>query len=1434
MRFKSSNEDGLSVIELAVGIVIFLGVSVTAASVVINTSNSVANSTEIAYLNNELNLASQLIVKEINDSTKIVDSSSTSITLSNENGGTTVIAADPSKSCSVTINKYAADANVLVDSLEVMNKLDSCDIFSASDSTVSILLTSSLNENDTFKIQAEAVSGYYTESVDSGAFTPAALLSAPTALTVVEPIGRNTVPLTWEPVTEALSYVVQTSTDGVSWKLFDKYIINGNTTVNGLRPATPYYFRVAAKNADGIGSYSETVQATTLDGTLSEEPTNIQTVKTPTTISISWDYPADDGGYSVYSYNYRYSSDQTNWIEGTAVVNEATIINLKKNTDYYIQVAAVNIKGVGSYGNAAIYPTKTDSTAPSAPLNVTLDALASGSTVSANWSLPEDNGGITDLTYTAQYSSDGILWSTGMTVSEMNAQVTGVPKNSLVYVRVKANNIMGSSEWVQNSIQTPATVPNAPTGLTTSVLTAKTMTIDWTPPTSNNDTGGLPITGYRIERDTNSSFTSPVTLNNTGQTSLDITGLTRATPYYFRIYTINTMGVSAGYASAMFETLTTVPDAPTLNAGSVTYESATISWTPGADNGGAAVTGFNIYNDGVKINTTPVAPDITTYTATGLTELTTYNFTVTAVNSRGESPQQASPVTLTTYPKPPTAPSNLVASNVTQTSFDMTWDASTGVLDGYRIYKNDVLVNTTLNTSWNFTGLSAGTSYTIKIEAYNIGGVTSASLTTVTKLGAPVDLTATEVTTSGMRLTWNAPDSTGATKFIIKMDGQPLAEVPSTQLYYDVTSQPANSRHTFTVRAANNVTDSADAKLIWSTKPVKPSGVSLVSKTSTTVTVKWNEDLTSSAAFSKFYIYANGVLMGSQNGTRIAGDTTPISSQFTINNLVEISAYEITVVEANDHATSAPSTPLTVVTDFEPLTMNIDYAAETAIKISWSGSPLSNIEYSVYLNGALTGTVPAGMTKTYRFAGLEPDTAYTVDVIGSVSVLGVKYTSNSNLKNTRTLAQPALPAGTVAMSGLTTAPAGWLVAQGSSLADYPELAAATGKTTAPDFRGRTAVGLDQEGTIDAEFDTLGETGGVKAVALSVNEIPAHTHTQYAHTHTMPDHNHTQYSHNAGRPNHGHGSNSSFTVSSGWGGGASGIPGGNSWWGCCGNAHWNLTYGATGSANGSGDQWSDYATASVYDRAAGEVVNQNSGSSAAHTNLMPYSVINFIVKTTNGTSGNYVQRPGTIIMSLSTTAPAGYKLADGSTYSTAAYPELAYALGQQQLTTGTLPNLDNGQVVVGLKSTDADFATIGKTGGAKTEVIDISEMPRHTHIQNAHNHAGIAHTMTSPSHGHGDNGHGHGYNQYFTVGGIGGGGSSGIPNGSSWWGCCGSAHWYTPNYDGGDSNNAATATNAASTTPSLNASSNTVSQSTGGGAAHTNIQPYMVVKYYIKY
>jgi microcystin-dependent protein len=179
-------------------------------------------------------------------------------------------------------------------------------------------------------------------------------------------------------------------------------------------------------------------------------------------------------------------------------------------------------------------------------------------------------------------------------------------------------------------------------------------------------------------------------------------------------------------------------------------------------------------------------------------------------------------------------------------------------------------------------------------------------------------------------------------------------------------------------------------------------------------------------------------------------------------------------------------------------------------------------------------------------------------------------------------------------------------------------------------------------------------------------------------------------------------------------------------------------------------------------------------------------------------------PGIISQYAGSVAPTGYLMCDGQSLSTTAYPALFQAIGYQYGGSGSnfnVPNLQN-RVPVG-KGSETEFDTLGEVGGSKTHTLTVNEMPSHTHIQDSHNHTQNSHT--------------HGFNvDGFTTLGLGYVGRSGLAGGGS--------------NSAADFNRTTTATTGATATNNATTATN---QNTGGGLAHNNLQPYIVLNYIIK-
>jgi PQQ-dependent dehydrogenase (s-GDH family) len=180
---------------------------------------------------------------------------------------------------------------------------------------------------------------------------------------------------------------------------------------------------------------------------------------------------------------------------------------------------------------------------------------------------------------------------------------------------------------------------------------------------------------------------------------------------------------------------TQAPTAPSnLASSNITSNSFTLSWTASTDNVG--VTGYDVYQDGVKINPSNITG--TSYSVTGLTASTTYAYFVKSKDAAGNSTNS---VTLNVTSDlgdifPPSIPINLNATIITQTSFRLKWDPSTDNLGvaGYDVYKNGVKLNGSLvtNTFFDVTSLNPGILYSMSVIAKDAAG--NASLSSFTLL----------------------------------------------------------------------------------------------------------------------------------------------------------------------------------------------------------------------------------------------------------------------------------------------------------------------------------------------------------------------------------------------------------------------------------------------------------------------------------------------------------------------------------------------------------------------------------------------------------------------------------------------------------------------------------------------------------------------------
>jgi len=201
-------------------------------------------------------------------------------------------------------------------------------------------------------------------------------------------------------------------------------------------------------------------------------------------------------------------------------------------------------------------------TVPQAPTGLTANTISS-SQINLSWTAPSNNGGSAITGYKiAQSTNGGSTWSTLVAntgASSTTYSNTGLTAGTTYTYRVSAINSVGTSTpsvtaSATTTSNTNLTVPQPPTGLTSSVVSSSQINLSWAAPSNN---GGSAITGYKIERSSNGGTNWGTLISNSGSTGTTYsnTGLAANTTYTYRVSTINSVGTSTVSNTASATTL---------------------------------------------------------------------------------------------------------------------------------------------------------------------------------------------------------------------------------------------------------------------------------------------------------------------------------------------------------------------------------------------------------------------------------------------------------------------------------------------------------------------------------------------------------------------------------------------------------------------------------------------------------------------------------------------------------------------------------------------------------------------------------------------------------------------------------------------------------------------------------------------------------------
>jgi hypothetical protein len=319
-------------------------------------------------------------------------------------------------------------------------------------------------------------------------------------------------------------------------------------------------------------------------------------------------------------------------------VNGGRLINNPQNTDgnssrqntYTSGVQTEYFRGLldgaktvslgGTFGISPFpLPTGPSATVPDSPTSVS--AVGGNTQATVSFTAPVNDGGFAITGYTVTSDPDGITASG----SSSPIIVTGLTNGtSYTFTVIATNSIGNSAPSDPSSAVTPISVPGSPTSV--SAVAGNTQaTVSFTAPIND---GGSAITGYTVT-------SSPGGFTASGSSSpIIVTGLTNGISYTFTVVATNSAGNSAPSASSSPVVYVIIPGAPTSVAASPGDTDAIISFTAPVNDGGSPITVYTVTSSPGGFTATGSSSPIL---VSGLTNGTSYTFTVIATNIIGDS-----------------------------------------------------------------------------------------------------------------------------------------------------------------------------------------------------------------------------------------------------------------------------------------------------------------------------------------------------------------------------------------------------------------------------------------------------------------------------------------------------------------------------------------------------------------------------------------------------------------------------------------------------------------------------------------------------------------------------------------------------------------------------------------------------------------------------